>query len=392
VEANILREEFLKLNQIGIALTSIHDLDQLLEMIVREARGFTGADAGSIYLRENDSLRFVVSQCQTLKNRLGEDAKEALFSSFVVPIDKASMAGFVASTKQNLNIPDVYAIADTEPYSFNPDFDKRNNYLTKSALSVPMLDHKGEILGVLQLINAIQNGKVIAFPTDKEDLVRSLASQAAVAVNNARLTSEIKRVHLDTIYRLSVAAEYKDKDTAQHIRRMSNYSAALAKKMGWNNAEAELLLYAAPMHDVGKIGIADAILLKPGRLTDEERKTMQEHTTIGAKIMSGSDSDLLKLGELVARCHHEKYDGSGYPRGLKGDDIPMAGRIVAVADVFDALSSRRVYKDALALDDTLSILQQDAGTHFDPECVDNFCQIMDEISEIKQRYQDKDAS
>jgi putative two-component system response regulator len=388
MDAERFREELLKLHSIGIALSSMHDLSKLLEMIVREARHFTGADAGSLYLREGDELRFAVSQNDSLKKRLGPEGERALFSSFTLPISEDSIAGYAAATKKNLNIPDVYAIGEAAPYDFNPDFDQRNDYRTKSVLTVPMLDHHEEVLGVLQLINSTQDGRVITFDREREDLVRSLASQAAVAVNNARLTAEIKKVHLDTILRLSVAAEYKDKDTAAHIRRMSHYSAALARKLGWNDDRVELLLYAAPMHDVGKIGIPDSVLLKPGKLNAEEWKIMQEHTTIGARIMADSDSPLLKFSETVALTHHEKWNGGGYPDGLKGEDIPQAGRIVAVADVFDALSSRRVYKGALALEESLGIIQADAGTHFDPECAAAFSEIMDEVREIHEEYKD----
>jgi putative two-component system response regulator len=388
MDAEGFRQELLKLHSIGIALSSVHDLNKLLDMIVHEARHFTGADAGSLYLREAEELRFAVSQNDTLKKRLGSEGERALFSSFTLPISEDSIAGYAASTKKNLNIPDVYAIPDAAPYDFNPEFDQRNDYRTRSVLAVPMLDHREEVLGVLQLINSTQDGRVVTFDPAREDLVRSLASQAAVAVNNARLTAEIKRVHLDTILRLSVAAEYKDKDTAAHIRRMSHYSAALARKLGWSDAQVELLLYAAPMHDVGKIGIPDSVLLKPGKLNAEEWKIMQEHTTIGGRIMADSDSPLLKSSETVALTHHEKWDGSGYPNGLKGEEIPQVGRIVAVADVFDALSSRRVYKGALALEESLGIIQADAGTHFDPECAAAFSGIMDEVREIHEKYRD----
>jgi HD-GYP domain-containing protein (c-di-GMP phosphodiesterase class II) len=388
MDAERFREELLKLHSIGIALSGMHDLNKLLEMIVREARHFTGADAGSLYLREGDALRFAVSQNDTLKERLGPDGERALFSSFTLQISEASIAGYTASNKKNLNIPNVYAISDAALYGFNPDFDQRNDYRTRSVLTVPMLDHREEVLGVLQLINATKDGQVVAFESEREDLVRSLASQAAVAVNNARLTTEIKRVHLDTIYRLSVAAEYKDKDTAAHIRRMSHYSAALARKLGWDDDRVELLLYAAPMHDVGKIGIPDSVLLKPGKLNAEEWKIMQEHTTIGARIMADSESPLLRFSETVAITHHEKWNGSGYPNGTKGEDIPQVGRIVAVADAFDALSSKRVYKGALALEESLKIIQSDAGTHFDPECAAAFSEIREEIQEIHEKYKD----
>ncbi len=382
------RDEVLKLTRIGIALTSMQNLDELLEMIVAEARGFTGADAGSLYLRAGDNLRFAVSQNETLLQRLGAEKERALFSSFEVPISTDSIAGYAAATKKNVNIADVYQLGDQTPYSFNPDFDRRNDYRTQSILTVPMLDRREVVHGVLQLINASRDGRVVPFETDQEDLVRSLASQAAVAVNNARLTAELKKVHLDTIYRLSVAAEFKDKDTASHIMRMSHYSAALARVLGWDAERVELLLYSSPMHDVGKIGIPDAVLLKPGKLTPEEFKIIQSHTEIGARILGGSDSELLKLSELVALTHHEKWNGKGYPRKLGGTDIPIEGRVVAVADVFDALSSRRVYKGAMSQEEAYDIIRKDSGTHFDPECVEAFGEMLDEAREIRKHYQD----
>lgn len=390
-ELECLRDEVLKLNRIGIALTSVHQLDRLLDLIVREARALTAADAGSLYLREGDRLRFAVSQSDTLRQRLGEEGERALFSSFSLPIDERSIAGFVASTRRNLNLADVYRLPAGVPFGFNPDFDRRNDYRTVSLLAVPMLDAEERVLGVLQLINATQNGQVVSFHERFEDLVRSLASQAAVAVRNAELTQELKRVHLDTIYRLSVAAEYRDHDTAMHVRRMSHYSAALAHRLGYDARRVEQVLYASPMHDVGKIGIPDAILLKPGRLTPEEREVMQHHPEIGSRILSGSDSEILKLSEVVALTHHEKWDGTGYPRHLRGEDIPEVGRIVAVADVFDALSSKRVYKGAMGMDEALSILQQDAGTHFDPRCVSAFLDIRSEVEDIARRFRDPDA-
>jgi len=388
MDSENFRNEVMKLTEIGIALTSMQNLDELLEMIVREARSFTKADAGSLYLREGDQLRFAVSQNDTLRQQLGPEGERALFSSFTVPISKESIAGYVAATKKNLNIDDVYHISTEAPFSFNPDFDDRNNYRTRSMLTVPMLDRYDDVRGVLQLINAQRANQAVPFRQDQEDLVRSLASQAAVAVNNARLTAELKEIHLDTIYRLSVAAEFKDKDTASHIRRMSHYSAALARVIGWSESQVEQILYAAPMHDVGKIGIPDSILLKPGKLTDEEFKVMEGHTEIGAKILKGSDSDIIQMSEIVAITHHEKWNGKGYPKGLKETEIPQSGRIVAVADVFDALSSRRVYKGAMGLEEAFGIIKKDAGTHFDPECVEAFGTILDEASDIHERYQD----
>jgi putative two-component system response regulator len=198
----------------------------------------------------------------------------------------------------------------------------------------------------------------------------------------------IKAASLDTIYRLSIASEYKDMDTGAHIKRMSRYSAAVARRMGLAEKDIETILYAAPMHDLGKIGIPDVILMKPARLNPAEWEIMKTHTTIGAKILKGSDAEFIRLGEIIALSHHEKWDGSGYPNSLKGIDIPIAGRITAIADVFDALTSKRPYKEPFSVEDSLVIIGEGRGSHFDPDVVDAFFAIQNEILAIKKEYDD----
>lgn len=199
---------------------------------------------------------------------------------------------------------------------------------------------------------------------------------------------KIKAASLETIYRLSMASEYKDVDTGTHIKRMSRYSAAVARRMGLDEETIETILYAAPMHDLGKIGIPDRILLKPGMLDPAEWEMMKQHSVIGAKILKGSDAEFIRLAEIIAQSHHEKWDGSGYPDGLKGIEIPIAGRITAIADVFDALTSKRPYKEALSVETSLAIIREGRGRHFDPDVVDAFFAILDEILTIKKEYDD----
>ncbi|MFC1877378.1 HD domain-containing phosphohydrolase [Thermodesulfobacteriota bacterium] len=199
----------------------------------------------------------------------------------------------------------------------------------------------------------------------------------------------IKNASLDTIHRLSRAAEYKDEDTGAHLFRMSNYCAAVARKMRLNKTSVESLLYAAPMHDIGKIGIPDRILLKPGKLDSDEWMIMKQHTTFGAAILEGADKGFIKLGEVIAITHHEKWDGSGYPRGLKGREIPLIGRIVAVSDVFDALTSKRPYKEPFSLEKSFDIIRESRGNHFDPDVVDAFLHAKDELLDIKEKYKDE---
>lgn len=195
---------------------------------------------------------------------------------------------------------------------------------------------------------------------------------------------QLKESSLETIFRLARAAEYKDEHTGDHILRMSHSSAVLSEGMGFDKQYCDMILYASPMHDVGKIGIPDRILLKPGRLDTEEMDIMKNHTIIGARILEGSSSKIIQLAEVIALSHHEKWDGSGYPQGLKGSEIPLEGRIVAIADVFDALMSARPYKKAFTIDQVLDILKEGRCVHFDPDVHDVFFSRLDRILEIQQ--------
>jgi putative two-component system response regulator len=197
---------------------------------------------------------------------------------------------------------------------------------------------------------------------------------------------ELKQTRLQVIQRLGRAAEYKDNETGLHVMRMSHYAQVLALAYGFSEQKAEDLLHAAPMHDIGKIGIADSILLKPGKLTVEEYQEMQKHPLIGAEIIGDCESDLLKMAKAVALYHHEKWDGTGYPFGLSGEQIPIEARIVALSDVFDALTSARPYKQAWTIEATLQHIRAQKGLHFEPVLVDLLEQNLQQILEIKQRW------
>lgn len=258
----------------------------------------------------------------------------------------------------------------------------------RSALCAPMV-HQDHALGVIYLDTV---GITHAFKDDDLSLLTGIASAAAGAMKNAILHAKLKGTAVDTIFRLAVAAEYRDDETGFHIHRMSDYAEAIARALGLPEQASETIKLASPMHDVGKIGVPDAILKKPGKLTPEELEEMRLHTVKGGAILQGSDSELLQMAFNIAMTHHEKFDGSGYPNRLAGKQIPIEGRIVAVADVFDALTNRRCYKPAFALDEAKRILLEGRGAHFDPDMIDAFFAIEPEILAIRDHYVKLQAS
>ena len=218
---------------------------------------------------------------------------------------------------------------------------------------------------------------------------KQLVNRAAWLADEVRkATAEILARERETVLRLCKAAEYRDPETGAHILRMAHFSRLIARKLGLSVDQQELLLEAAPLHDIGKVGIADPILLKPARLNAAEFEIMKQHAIFGYELLKGSSSKVLQAGAEIAKGHHEKFDGSGYPHGLKGTDIPLFSRIVAVADVFDALTSERPYKKAWELEAAVDFLTAGAGTHFDPDCVRAFLEAWEDVLEIRQRYQE----
>lgn len=222
------------------------------------------------------------------------------------------------------------------------------------------------------------------------DARKKLADQAAWLAEEVRkATHEVVERERETVIRLSRAAEFRDPETGAHILRMAHFSQIIARGMGLSESDQYLLLEAAPMHDIGKVGIADKILLKPGRLEPEEFEIMKRHATIGYELLQGSSSRVLQAGAEIARGHHEKFDGSGYPQGLKGEDIPIFSRIVAVADVFDVLTSERPYKKAWDVEAAVDFLKAGSGSHFDPACVTAFLNAWDDVQQVRARYSEE---
>ena len=208
--------------------------------------------------------------------------------------------------------------------------------------------------------------------------------EALVEVRAAR--HKTHEAHLDTIHRLTIAGEYKDRDTADHVERIGRFSAVLARVMGHSEQQVEVIRHAAPMHDVGKIGIPDRILLKPGKLDEEEWAIMRSHTIIGAQILQDSSSEVIQMGERIALCHHERWDGDGYPHGVAGRSIPLEARICTVVDFFDALTVDRPYRKAVPNDKVVKMMLEGSKTHFDPDILDVFLEAREEIETVQSEY------
>ncbi|MBI9102893.1 MAG: HD domain-containing protein [Spirochaetales bacterium] len=400
-------EKLKQLVQLDKDLQGIQDLDILLEKILYNARKFTDADAGTIYLREGKMLSFRFAQNDTKQKELGP-RKKLLYSVFKVEINRNSISGYVADTKKILNIPNVYKIDPDMPYSFNSSYDKQTKYKTRSMLTIPLLDNQEEVLGVLQIINSKSpKGNLVGFNKEKELYVEHFANSASVALERAKLTRQI-------ILRMISMAELRDpKETGPHVNRVASYSVELYEAWAARHNLAEhtiernrdLLRMAAMLHDVGKVGISDLILKKPGGFSDDEYKIMKSHTFIGARLFNDKQSEFDEMASIVALTHHENWDGTGYPghiditngeslntppTALAGEEIPIFGRIVSVADVYDALCSRRVYKKAWTEEKVLEEMEAMSGTKFDPELVEIFFERLNSIKNIQNKYPEQE--
>jgi len=238
----------------------------------------------------------------------------------------------------------------------------------------------------LRVKNAIKIGSYHNYLEEKKSLLESLVQERTQELHSA--LQEVQNSEKDILSILAKTAEFRDNETSKHTIRVGIMSEFLAKKFGWSDKESALMRLAAPMHDMGKVGISDTILLKPGKLSDDEFSIMKEHSTIGYEILSQKQTPLLKLAAEIAYTHHEKYDGSGYPRGLKAQEIPQSGAIVAVTDVFDALLSKRPYKEPFPLEKALAILKEGSGKHFSPEVVELFVENCDDIMYLRRELED----
>jgi len=286
-------------------------------------------------------------------------------------MDGFEVCKFLKASEFTAKIPAIFLTAKADTDDILQGFEiGAVDYITKPFQTLELL---------ARVKTHVENKKL------KENLEELVEARTA-ELQNALKTIEISQ--LDLVDRLGRAAEFRDNETGMHVKRMSHYSVVLAQAAKLDNAKLAMLLSASMMHDVGKIGIPDNILLKPGKLTAEEFEIMKTHAKIGAELLSNSNSELIQMAEKIALSHHEKWDGTGYPNRLRGEKIPLEARIVAIADVFDALTSERPYKKAWSIDDAIRLIQKEKEQHFDPTLVDLFINQLPVILEIKEKFLD----
>lgn len=398
----------------SLQLAHIEDVDLLLEKILGAARRLVNADAGYIYVIKDDVLH-----CRHIQNDMLEaelaPGKKITFPPHTISIDSRTPTGYAALTGETLNILDVALLSPDLPYTFDPWFDLISYYETRSLLSIPLRNGQNEIIGVMDLVNALNANKDI-IPFSEEDIpfVKVFTNHVSVTIGRAQMTRS--RI----LGMVRVLTELHDpEETEGHVNRVGAYAVeiyeawARKKKLPRARVEAdtELLRMAAMLHDLGKLAIPSSIREKPGRLTTEEYEVIKQHTVKGAQMLIHSaQTKYEEIAAEIALTHHECWDGTGYPghvdvesgeilpghadgegkpRPRQGEEIPLFGRIVAIADVYDSLCSRRAYRKALREPDVLKIIEKGAGRAFDPEMVEAFFFRLEMIRAIGQQFPDE---
>jgi len=400
-------------------LNQIQDYDILLERILFEARKVVNADAGSIYItvpteekeeaEGKEKLSIKYSQNDTIQKNMPPGQK-MIYSIFSVYINEKSASGYCAYKRTLVNIPDMYNISPEAPYKFNSSFDVITGYKTVTTLTIPLIATDTRLMGVIQVINAKdKDGNIIPFSKDDEVILMHFAANATMVLQRAYITRAM-------IMRMIKMAELRDpKETGTHVNRVAGYTVEIYDRWAFHHkipAEEkekfrDSLKISSMLHDVGKVAISDMILKKPARFTPEEYQVMQNHTIYGASLFKDTNSPVDELAKDIALTHHENWDGTGYPGwidpftgkaiktndegkplGRRGEEIPLGGRIVAIADVFDALCSKRVYKEPWGENDVLDEMRKLAGSKFDPELIEIFFEILPTIKQTQSRYPD----
>lgn len=309
-------------------------------------------------------------------------------SELRIPVG-AGLAGYAVATGKQIFIDDAYTNAEFRDVLENGALttDRQTGYLTKALMVIPFRNNEGEVMGCYQAVNKMTEAGV--FSEQDMEYLTLAASYSGKSLESAMLMNEIEETQKELIITMGEIGESRSKETGNHVKRVAEYSYIIALALGMTQEEAELLKLASPMHDIGKVAIPDEVLKKPGKLTEQEFDVMKTHTVIGYNLLKASSRRILKTAAIVAYEHHERWNGKGYPRGIAGEAIHIYGRITAIADVFDALGSDRVYKKAWELDRILNLFKQERGQHFDPRIVDVFMEKLPDILSIREQYSDE---
>lgn len=363
-------DPLVSLVKIGRSITALTDINVLLKVIAEETKNAIQADRCTVFIYDKNTNEL------WSKVALGMESQEIRF-----PADKG-FAGYVVQTGESVNIQDAYS----DP-RFNKDVDIKSGYRTKTILCMPIKNNNQEIIGAFQVLNKLDG----VFTKNDEDLLVAIGGSASIALENAQLFEQQKELYKEQkqlfdsfIDTLAKSIDARDKITAGHSSRVKLYAMIIVDALNLPEHDKEIIEKAAILHDIGKIGIRDAVLQKEGKLTDEEYKHIQEHVRITHDILENIHmSDDFKLITDIACSHHEKWNGTGYYRHLAGEDIPYGGRILAVSDVFDAITSRRHYRDKMPIANVIKILINDSGSHFDKNIVDVFLAIpLDKVIDV----------
>ncbi len=352
--------------KVSTQLTKEKDLKKILRLLTSITKQLLNADICSIFLHNKitKELWTIVAE-KTDEIRIPEDS---------------GIAGYSFSNNETIIINDT----ENEP-RFTGEVDRNLGYHTRNLVAVPLQDRFNSPFGVIEVINKLDN---TSFDNEDIELLNHITLFVTTTIENSYLYEQLNTVHKDLVYKLSSVTRYKDKETQSHIIRVGLYSSIIAKELGWKQEEVELIKLSSPMHDIGKVGVPDNILLQPAPLNETQWDTMHQHCQIGYDILSGTESRLLQIASKIALEHHEKYDGSGYPFQLKAGDISIYARLTAIADVFDALTSKRPYKEPWSYDQAFNHMIINSGKHFDPMLMTLFLKNRAQIIKIKEEVSD----
>lgn len=355
-------------------ITNARSLDTLLLLMADMGKEMVSSDRCTVWLVDEER--------QELWTRVAHGVSELR-----IPLN-AGLVGLSIQQGEPIYIDDAYENEQYRDYLEQGAFvtDLQTGYHTKSLLVIPFRNNEGTIIGAYQAVNKLTENKT--FSKQDMEYLSLAASYSGKSLESALLLKEIEETQKEIIFTMGEIGEIRSKETGNHVKRVAEYSYILAKGLGMSDEEADLLRMASPMHDIGKVAIPDAVLNKPGKLTEAEYELMQSHASIGYELLKNSKRSILKAAAIVAHQHHEKWNGRGYPNGLKGEDIHIYGRITAIADVFDALGSDRVYKKAWEIERITELFMQEKGEHFDPQVVDVFMQQLPQLLKIKDQYTD----